>query len=96
MTENQCITFASYKIAIQIAKCQKPFVDGEFLKQCFIEICESLVSSYSNYSDILRKINSLQLSNNTIKRRIDELSTYICTKSEKILSNCVALSLAID
>ena len=26
MTENQCITFGSYKIAIQIAKCQKPFV----------------------------------------------------------------------
>ena len=25
MTENQCITFASYKIAMQIAKCQKPF-----------------------------------------------------------------------
>ena len=37
-TENQCITFASYKIAMQIAKYQKPFLEGEFLKQCFIEI----------------------------------------------------------
>ena len=44
------------------------------------------IFSYSNYSDILRKINSLQLSGNTI-----QLSTYISTKSEKILSNCVAL-----
>ena len=25
MTENQCITFASYKIAMQIAKCQNKF-----------------------------------------------------------------------
>ena len=33
MTENQCITFASYKIAMQIAKCQKPYVEGQFLKQ---------------------------------------------------------------
>ena len=33
MTENQYITFASYKIAMQIAKCQKFFAEGEFLKQ---------------------------------------------------------------
>ena len=96
MTENQCLTFASYKIALQIAKCQKPFVEGEFIKQCFIEICKSLFSSYANYSDILRKINSLQLSDSTIQRRIDELSTNISSKSENILSNCVAFSLAID
>ena len=49
------------------------------------------IFSYSNYSDILSKINSFQLSDNTIQRRIDELSIYISTKSEKILSNCVAL-----
>ena len=49
------------------------------------------IFSYSNYSDILRKINSLQLRDNTILRRIDKLSTNISTKSEKILSNCVAL-----
>ena len=55
MTENNCITFASYKIAMQIAKCQKYFAEREFLKQCFIEICKSLFSSYSNYSDNLRK-----------------------------------------
>ena len=96
MTKNQCITVASYKIAIQIAKCQKPFVEVEFIKQCFIEICKSLFSSYSNLSDILRKINSLQLSDKTIQRRIDDLSTNISTKSEKILSNCVAFSFAID
>ena len=41
------------------------------------------IFSYSNYSDILRKINSLQLSDNMIQRRIDELSTYISTNSEK-------------
>ena len=57
MTENQCITFASYKISMQIAKCQRPFIEGEFLKQCSIEICKPLFSSYSNYADMLRKNN---------------------------------------
>ena len=47
MTENQCITFASYKISMQIAKCQRPFIEGELLKQCFIEICKPLFSLYS-------------------------------------------------
>ena len=42
MTENQYITFASYKIAMQIAKCQKRFAKGEFLNQCFIKIYKSL------------------------------------------------------
>ena len=50
------------------------------------------ISSYSNYSDILRKINSLQLSDKTIQRRIDELSTKSdkflhLTKSDKNLIN---------
>ena len=71
MTENQCIAFASYKIAMQIAKCKNIFAEGEFLNQCFIEICKSLFSSQSNYFDILRKINSLQLSDNTNQRKID-------------------------
>ena len=43
MTESQCITFASSKIAIQIAKYQKSFLEGEFLKQCFIEIAFMLL-----------------------------------------------------
>ena len=54
------------------------------------------IFSYSNYSDIPRKINSLQLSDNTIQRRIDELSTNISTRSEMILSNCVAFCYTID
>ena len=43
MTESQCITFASYKRAMQIAKYQKSFLEGEFLKQCFIEIALMLL-----------------------------------------------------
>ena len=79
-TMRLAITFASYKISMQIAKCQRPFIEGEFLKQCFIEICKPLFSSYSNYAYMLRKINSLQLSNDTIQRRIDELSANISLK----------------
>ena len=43
MTESQCIIFASYKIAMQIAKYQKSFLEGEFLKQCYIEIAFMLL-----------------------------------------------------
>ena len=51
---------------------------------------------YSNYSDVLRKINLLQLSNESIQRKVDELSNNISTKSINILRNYIAFSLAID
>ena len=45
-------------------KESKLFANGEFLNQCFIKYA-SHYFSYSNYiSDILRNINSLQLSDN--------------------------------
>ena len=33
MTKSQYITFASYKIVIQIAKYQQSYLEGEFLQQ---------------------------------------------------------------
>ena len=38
MTESQCITLASYKIAMQIAKYQKSFLEGEFLNNVLLKL----------------------------------------------------------
>ena len=35
LSDGECVTLASYKISMIIAKHQKPFSDGEFLKKCF-------------------------------------------------------------
>ena len=33
LSEGECVTLASFKISMIIAKYQKPFSDGEFVKQ---------------------------------------------------------------
>ena len=33
-SEGECVTLASFKIPMIIAKYQKPFSDGEFVKKC--------------------------------------------------------------
>ena len=36
LSEGECVTLASFKISMIIAKYQKPFSDGEYVKKCFV------------------------------------------------------------
>ena len=37
LTETQCVTLATYQISMKIAKYRKPFTEGEFIKECFLD-----------------------------------------------------------
>lgn len=80
-------TIASTKISHMLAMKKKPFQDGELIKEAFVIAAESLFKGFSNKSEIMSAIQSLQLSNNTITRRIHEISADIQTQLKNRLGN---------
>ncbi|XP_053117964.1 zinc finger MYM-type protein 6-like [Hemicordylus capensis] len=64
---------AAYLVAMRIAKSKKPHSIGETLiKPCLIDVCNELLGSSAS-----KKMKDLSLSNDTISRRINELSSDI-------------------
>lgn len=64
---------ASYMVAFRIAKCKKPYNIGESLiKPCLIDVSSELLGPSAT-----KKMMNLPLSNDTISRRINDLSVDI-------------------
>ena len=45
MTSPNSTTAASFVAAQEIVRCGKPFMDGEYMKECFINVSEQLFSN---------------------------------------------------
>ncbi|KAH1165489.1 hypothetical protein KIL84_023048 [Mauremys mutica] len=69
--ESESAVLASYVMSEVIAKCGKPFTDGEFIKQCFIKVSEIVCP------DTLILLKTSLLSPNTVAEHILELSKDI-------------------
>ncbi|KAL1276981.1 hypothetical protein QQF64_023654 [Cirrhinus molitorella] len=91
----QAVTLATFKISWLLAKHGKPFTDGELIKNCFLE-SQCLFNDLSNKSEIIRRIKSLQLSNDTVTRRISEISENLTEQLKSKIATASALSLAAD
>ena len=61
-------TKASLMVAYNLAKRNKHFLDGEFIKQCMVE-CASVMCS-----DVKSKFECISLSRRTVARRIDSIN----------------------
>uniref|UniRef100_A0A672PGZ3 DUF4371 domain-containing protein n=1 Tax=Sinocyclocheilus grahami TaxID=75366 RepID=A0A672PGZ3_SINGR len=92
---SQAVTLAMFKISWLLAKHGKPFSDGELVKNCFLE-SQCLFDDLSNKSEIIRRIKSLQLSNDTVTRRISEMSENLTEQLKTKLATASAHSLAAD
>lgn len=67
---NEKAVEASYKIALLIVKDKKPHTIGESLiKPCLLTACSTVLSE-----DSCKKIEKISLSNDTVKRRIDDMA----------------------
>ena len=63
-------TYASYQVAHLIAKYDKPFSDGEFIKECLIK-----VEGWVNLQK-MDNFNKVSLSRQTTTRRIPEINLF--------------------
>ena len=61
----------SFDVSFEIARCMKPFSQGEFVKNCFRSLADAL---FPEKKPIVEKIS---LSRNTVARRIEDISQSI-------------------
>lgn len=89
-------TIASLKFCHMLAKKKKPFQDGELLKEMFLTGADCLFEGFSNKREIMSAIQDLQLSNKTVTRRINVISTDIQTQLKSDMEICDWFSLQFD
>lgn len=94
--KSQAVTTASFKVSYLLAKKCKPFSDGEFVKEMFLDISDSLFNDFMNKSEITAAIQDLQLSRNTVMRRIEKMGGNLKEQLQNDINRCSCFSLQCD
>lgn len=94
--KSQAVTTTSFKVSYLLAKKCKPFSDGEFVKEFFLEMSDSLFNDFKNKSEITAAIQDLQLSRNTVMRRIEKMSGNLKEQLHNDINRCSCFSLQCD
>jgi hypothetical protein len=95
-TRSNNATISSFKVSNLIIKKCKPFTEEEFVKECFLEIADNRFEGFKYKKEIVAAIQDLQLSRNTIVRRIEKMCGNITEQLSNDVSNCVAFSLQLN
>ncbi|XP_050508156.1 general transcription factor II-I repeat domain-containing protein 2-like [Diabrotica virgifera virgifera] len=66
------------------------------IKHAFLEAADSLFANFRNKDEIVSAIKSIQLSANTVMRRVEVMSNDIFLQLRTDLDNCVYFSLQLD
>lgn len=90
------ITEASFHLSYCIAKHGKPLSDGEFLKESFLLCSDSLFGDFENKNSIIKRIQELPLSRNTVKDRILSLNKDVSEQLTSDLKNAEMYSISLD
>ncbi|XP_065673851.1 general transcription factor II-I repeat domain-containing protein 2A-like [Hydra vulgaris] len=96
MQSSNNINMASFVFSHEIAKRGKPYADGEYIKNCFINASEELFRHFKNKAGILKRIKEIPLSAKTIKDKTIKMCLNITTQHIEDLKLILALSLAVD
>ncbi|CAH2094824.1 unnamed protein product [Euphydryas editha] len=94
--QSKVTTEASFQVSYKIAQKCTPFSDGEYIKEIFENVSETLFANFKNKDEIKKAIHGLQLSRNTVMRRIEKMSENINEKLQRDIVRCVAFSLQLD
>ncbi|XP_050733317.1 general transcription factor II-I repeat domain-containing protein 2-like [Eriocheir sinensis] len=84
------VTRASYEVSRLLARRMKPFMDGDFIKECLVAVVDSVCPEQRS------TFESVSLSSCTIHRRIEEMSDSVHDSLKTRSSTLVAFSLALD
>ncbi|XP_062998575.1 general transcription factor II-I repeat domain-containing protein 2-like [Elgaria multicarinata webbii] len=96
VVQSKNTTIASFKIASLLVKRNKPFEDGELLKEVFLTASDAIFEGFSNKKEIIAAIQKLQMSGNTITRRIQSISSDLEHQLQSDLQKCLWFSLQLD
>ncbi|GBN95979.1 hypothetical protein AVEN_74784-1 [Araneus ventricosus] len=71
------VNLASFAVSLEIAKREKPFTNGEYVKDCFIRASEELFRDFKNKAEIMKKIKDLPLPAKTVQDRTAKMSSNV-------------------
>lgn len=89
-SDNEKELRSSFLIAQRIAQRMKPYSDGDFVKQCLIDVAEEMCPK------MVSEFEKISLSRRTITRHIDRLADVICDTLRDKVKKFVSWSFAID
>lgn len=73
-TAKNYATKASYHFAHCIAKCGKPFTDGEYIKEAFLSSSDALFDGLPDKETIKSRIKDIPMSTRSVERRIEDMA----------------------
>ena len=85
---------ASYIVSNEIAKHGKPFSDGQFIKQAWLECVPVLFENFKE--KIIQRIKEIPLSRNTVKVRILDMADNVSHQQSTDITSCDLLSICLD
>lgn len=95
-SRSKAATIGSLRVCHILSKNKKPFSDGAIFKKAFVEAADALFCDFKNRSEIISAINEMQLSRNTVAKRVDEISSDLKQQLMQDVKDCRAFSLQID
>ena len=90
------VAAASYIVSKAIAKHVKPFSEGQFIKQAWLECAPVLFENFKEKEKIIPRIKEIPLSRNTVKARILDMADNVSHQQNKDLSSSNFLSICLD
>ena len=87
---------ASYIVSYEIAKHEKPFSDGQSIKQEWLECAPVLFESFKEKEKIIQRIKEIPLSRNTVKVRILDMADNVSPQQSTDITYCDILSICLD
>ncbi|GBN38447.1 hypothetical protein AVEN_269993-1 [Araneus ventricosus] len=89
-TIQEAATHASYIVAYNIAKNNKALSDGEFVKQCMLQVCDVLCPDKKN------NFQTVSLSRKTATSRIEAIDKNLTSQLESKIGQFKFCSIAMD
>ncbi|KAK0138833.1 General transcription factor II-I repeat domain-containing protein 2 [Merluccius polli] len=79
-----------------LAKRKKPFMDGEIVKEAFLEAADVLFADFKNRKEIVSAIQDMQLSRNSVTRRCEGMAEDVEQQLRNDIDACECFSLQFD
>ncbi|KAE9521397.1 hypothetical protein AGLY_018219 [Aphis glycines] len=89
-TAQKASTLAGYVVAYKIAKNNKPYSEGEFVKDCMVSMSKILCP------EKIKEFESVSLSRKTVTTRIDAIALNLSTQFRQRIANFKYFSVTMD
>ena len=86
----------NYKAAVAIAKNGKPFIDGVFVQEAFLNCAEVLFDDLPNKCTIVLRIKDMPVSSRTVVRCITDMATDVTEQQTVPLKGANVFGVALD